>query len=222
MQVYIKESLYVLDYKENIKDAIYLSDDHITPGYAYNINITEANTGYSDLVFEMPNTIITDNGDKIKNPKLKLLTPLVKVRYQRVVTYVGEKPILVQEPIGDGNLTTYVQKEYKPNYPDNIIENYVMDYIIQPVEKKRNNLEISTQFTAIDYPRFNLSKKKFGLTINDDTVVKDDWSIYTKEPMSIPGEVQYIPWSADLSEAISADDIPYGMRSIYCFALSYD
>ena len=38
MEVYIKESLLVLDYKDNIVDAIFLSNDNMTPGYAYDIN----------------------------------------------------------------------------------------------------------------------------------------------------------------------------------------
>ena len=40
-----------------------------------------------------------------------------------------------------------------------------MDYIVQPVDKKRDVLKLTTSFNAIDYPRFNLSKKKVGLTI---------------------------------------------------------
>ena len=75
MEVYVKESLHVLDYKNKIVDSIFLSDDKITPGYAYDITITEANTGYSDLKFNMPNMIIDNNGNKVHNPKLKLLTP---------------------------------------------------------------------------------------------------------------------------------------------------
>lgn len=195
MEVYVKESLHVLDYLDNIVDTIFLSDDHRTAGYAFSINIEEANTGYSNLTFQMPNTIIDENANKVKNPKLALLKPLVKLRYHREVFYMGEKEITVKEPIGYGDTTVYVDRTYKNTYPDNIIEDYVMDYIVQPIEKKRSNWEIATTFTAIDYPRFNLSKKKFGLTINDDTVTREDWSIFTKEPMSIPGTVEYIPWS---------------------------
>ena len=58
MQIYIKETLYVLDYQDNIVDMIFVSDDHRTPGYAYNINITDSNTGYSDLTFTMPTRIM--------------------------------------------------------------------------------------------------------------------------------------------------------------------
>ena len=65
MEVYVKETLHVLDYDNNIKDTIFISDDHRTAGYAYNINITEANTGYSDLTFDMPNTIIDENEEDI-------------------------------------------------------------------------------------------------------------------------------------------------------------
>ena len=93
MEVYVKESLHVLDYKDNVVDSIFLSDDHMTPGYAYDITVTEANTGYSDLKFNMPNMIIDDEGNKVHNPKLKLLTPLVKLRYHREVYYRGDKEI---------------------------------------------------------------------------------------------------------------------------------
>lgn len=195
MEVYVKESLHVLDYLDNIVDTIFLSDDHRTAGYAFSINVEEANTGYSNLTFQMPNTIINKEGQNIKNPKLSLLKPLVKLRYHREVFYMGEKEITVKEPVGYGDTTVYVDRTYKNTYPDNVIENYVMDYIVQPIEKKRSNMEISTSFNAIDYPRFNLSKKKFGLTINDDTITREDWSIFTREPMSIPGTVEYIPWS---------------------------
>lgn len=160
MEVYVKESLFVLDYNDNIIDTIFTSDDHRSPGYAYDINIIEENTGYSDLKFSMPNTILTDNGDAIKNPKLALLTPLVKLRYKREIYYTGAKPITVREPSGYGDVTTYIDKVYSNTYPDNLIENYIMDYIVQPVDKKRDVLKLTTMFTAIDYPRFNLSKKE--------------------------------------------------------------
>ena len=62
MNIYTKETLYVLDYNNNIVDAIFISDDRMTPGYAYDIKIKEANTGYSDLTFNMPNTIINELG----------------------------------------------------------------------------------------------------------------------------------------------------------------
>ena len=208
MQIYVKEALYVLDYLDNIVDTLFLSDDHVSPGYAYDIQITEANTGYSDLVFSVPNTIIEKDGSKVKNPKLKLLTPLVKLRYNRKIFYTGDKEITVNEPTGYGDTTVSVKKTYSNKYPDNVIEDYTMDYIVQPVDKKRNQLELDTRFTAIDYPRFSLSKKHYGLTINEDTEVRDDWSIYEKAPMSIPGVVQYVPWSNELSSAIGATDIP--------------
>ena len=37
MEVYVKESLHVLDYRDNVVDSIFISDDHMTPGYAYDI-----------------------------------------------------------------------------------------------------------------------------------------------------------------------------------------
>ena len=197
MEVYIKESLLVLDYKDNIVDAIFLSNDNMTPGYAYDINITESNTGYSDLKFNMPNYIITDNGDKIDNPKLKLLTPLVKLRYHREVYYNGDKDITVREPQGYGDETVYIDKTYTNKYPNNIIEDYVMDYIVQPVDKKRDVLKLTTSFNAIDYPRFNLSKKKVGLTISQDTLTKKEWTLYKNEPMDVPGTIKYERWTAD-------------------------
>lgn len=198
MEVYVKESLHVLDYKNKIVDSIFLSDDKITPGYAYDITITEANTGYSDLKFNMPNMIIDNNGNKVHNPKLKLLTPLVKLRYHREVYYRGDKEITVREPQGYGDKVVYIDKTYKPTYPDNLIEDYVMDYIVQPVDRKRDVLKLTTMFSAIDYPRFNLSKKKVGLTIAQETMAADpDWSLYTDKPIDIAGKIHYQLWTKE-------------------------
>src|SRR5574344_1782036 len=217
MEVFIKESLYVLDYKDEIVDQIFSSDDHLTPGYAYNINIEESNTGYSNLTFTMPTKIsptptnVEDTLEEYKlldNPKLKLLTPLVKLRYNRKVLYTGKEPITVQEPTGYGDTTVFVEKIYSPDYPNNIIEDYTMDYIVQPIDKKRSGSEVSLDFNAIDYPRFNLSKKKFGTTVSDETITRDDWSIYEKKPMDVPGSVKYIQWTDDLSKTIGATDVP--------------
>jgi len=198
MEAYIKESVYVLDYQDNVVDAIFISDDHRTPGYAYSINIEEANTGYSNLTFTMPNYINDEDGNAILNPRMKLLTPLVKLRYRREVYYTGigdKSEVEVNEPINLGEYGIFQQTTYpRPGEPDGLIEDHIMDYIVQPTQKNRNNLEISTQFTAIDYPRFNLSKKHFGLTMADESVTRSDWSIYDKTPMSIPGTLQYIPW----------------------------
>ena len=191
MQVYVKETLHVLDYQDNIVGTIFNSDDHRSPGYAFNISITEANTGYSDLKFEMPNIIINDKGDKIKNPLQELLTPLVKLRYHREVYYTGEQPITVREPQGYGDEVVYIDKVYSNVYPDNIIEDYIMDYIVQPVDTKRDVLKTTTTFTAMDYPRFNLSKKRVGLTINQDTLTRDEWSLYENKPMDKPGTIKY-------------------------------
>lgn len=199
MEVYVKESLFVLDYNDNIVDTIFASDDHKTPGYAYDITITEANTGYSDLKFNMPNTIITADASQIKNPKLALLTPLVKLRYRREVYYTGDKPITVREPEGYGDVVTYKDVTYKNTYPDNLIEDYVMDYIVQPVDKKRDVLKLTTSFTAIDYPRFNLSKKRVGLVMDNTTLTKREWSLFQNKPMDKPGTIKYIQWTEQMS-----------------------
>lgn len=195
MEVYVKESLHVLDYKDNIVDTIFLSDDHRNAGYAYDITITEANTGYSDLKFNMPNIINDKDGNTLKNPKLALLTPLVKLRYHREVYYVGEHPITVREPQGYGDAVTYIDKVYSNTYPDNVIEDYIMDYIVQPIDKKRDVLKLTTSFTAIDYPRFNLSKKKVGLVISQDTLTKDEWTLYQNKPMDVAGTIKYEQWT---------------------------
>ena len=195
MEVYVKESLHVLDYKDNIVDTIFLSDDHRNAGYAYDITITEANTGYSDLKFNMPNIINDENGNTLKNPKLGLLTPLVKLRYHREVYYMGEQPITVREPQGYGDTVVYVDKVYSNTYPDNVIEDYIMDYIVQPIDKKRDVLKLTTSFTAIDYPRFNLSKKKVGLAISQDTLTKKEWTLYQNKPMDVAGTIKYEQWT---------------------------
>lgn len=201
MEVYVKEQLHVLDYNDNIVDTIFISDDKRTAGYAYDINIVEANTGYSDLTFSMPNTIITEEG-QVKNPKLALLVPLVKLRYHREVLYTGSNPITVREPVGYGDQKQYIDKTYSNVYPNNIIEDYVMDYIVQPIDKKRNILEISTKFTAMDYPRFNLSKKRVGLTIAQETLTRKEWSLYKNEPMDRPGTIKYVKWNEALSQSV--------------------
>ena len=209
MQVFVKEALYVLDYQNNIVDTIFLSDDTMTQGYAYNITVEDSNTGYSNLTFTMPTKILRDdriigdtkdNAQLIDNPKLKLLTPLVKLRYRRQVLYTGQETIRVQEPVGYGDALVFTEKMYTPEYPHNIIEDYVMDYIVQPTEHKRSGLEVSINYTAIDYPRFNLSKKKMGAAINEETVTKGIWSLYKPEPMSIPGSVQFVRWTKTMSE----------------------
>lgn len=209
MQVFVKEALYVLDYQNNIVDTIFLSDDTMTQGYAYNITVEDSNTGYSNLTFTMPTKILRDdrtigdtkdNAQLIDNPKLKLLTPLVKLRYRRQVLYTGQETIRVQEPVGYGDALVFTEKMYTPEYPHNIIEDYVMDYIVQPTEHKRSGLEVSINYTAIDYPRFNLSKKKMGAAINEETVTKGIWSLYKPEPMSIPGSVQFVRWTETMSE----------------------
>lgn len=211
MEVYIKESLYVLDYQDNVVDAIFISDDHRTPGYAYDINIEDANTGYSNLTFTMPNYINDENGSSIINPKLALVTPLVKLRYRREVYYKGlddKEVINTSEPINLGEYGIFQSVTYpKAGQQDGIIEDYIMDYIVQPADKARNNLEITTKFTAIDYPRFNLSKKHFGLTMADESVTRSDWSIYDKTPLDIPGTIKYIKWDKNKYGAYSRVDV---------------
>lgn len=208
MQVYIKETIHVLDYADNVVGTIFNSEDHRTAGYAFNISITEANTGYSDLKFDMPNVILSDNGDQIKNPLQKLLTPLVKLRYRREVYYTGENTIKVREPQGYGDTTVYVDRTYSNTYPDNLIEDYIMDYIVQPVDNKRDVLKTTTTFTAIDYPRFNLSKKRVGLTISQDTLTKPEWSLYQNKPLDEPGVIKYQQWTAALSQTAGNPNIP--------------
>lgn len=208
MEVYIKETLHVLDYQDNVVGTIFNSEDHRTEGYAFNISITEANTGYSDLKFDMPNMVLNDKGDQIKNPIQKLLTPLVKLRYRREVYYIGEKPINVREPQGYGDEVVYINKTYSNTYPDNLIEDYIMDYIVQPVDNKRDVLKTTTTYTAMDYPRFNLSKKRVGLTITDETLTKQEWSLFENKPMDKPGTIKYIQWNTDLSQSAGNPNIP--------------
>lgn len=208
MEVYIKETLHVLDYQDNVVGTIFNSEDHRTEGYAFNISITEANTGYSDLKFDMPNMVLNDKGDQIKNPIQKLLTPLVKLRYRREVYYIGEKPINVREPQGYGDEVVYINKVYSNTYPDNLIEDYIMDYIVQPVDNKRDVLKTTTTYTAMDYPRFNLSKKRVGLTITDETLTKQEWSLFKNKPMDKPGTIKYIQWNTDLNQSAGNPNIP--------------
>lgn len=54
-------------------DVLFLSTDKDTPGQAYEINIKENNTGFSDLTFKMPSYIINEEGEKVINPKLTLI-----------------------------------------------------------------------------------------------------------------------------------------------------
>ena len=104
---------------------------------------------------------------------------MVKIRYERQVIYTGNEPIVISIPVGYGDTTMYKEITYNPG---DLIEynhdgekgSYIMDYIVQPTDKKRSGLEVSLTFTAIDYPRFNLSKKKVGLTINEDTPTRGD------------------------------------------------
>jgi hypothetical protein len=70
-----------------------------------------------------------------------------------------------------------------------------MDYIIQPLDKSRQGIGISLTYTAIDFPRFNLSKKKVGLTFDGNTITTQELSLYKNTPLSVPGSIQYVPWT---------------------------
>ena len=195
MHIFIKEMLYLLDYNDNILDTLFISTDKRTPGYAYEINIVDHNTGHSDLNFRMPCDIINKDGEKVKNPKLEMLKPLSKVRYNRQIIYQGKETIEIPDK---GNTTITIPKNDGTHPEDYVMEDYVMDYIIQPLDKNRENIGIGLLYTAIDFPRFNLSKKKVGLTFDDKTIVNQDLSLYKNKPLSIPGSVQYLPWTANL------------------------
>lgn len=192
MDFLIKEVLYLLDYEDNIKETLFISTDRRTPGYAYEINIKDYNTGYSDLSFRMPCDIVNENGETIKNPKLELLVPLSKVRYNRTIRYMGKESIGV--PNADGSTTIYPEAN-----GNRLLENYTMDYIIQPLDKSRQGIGISLTYTAIDFPRFNLSKKKVGLTFDDQTITTQELSLYKNVPLSVPGSIQYLPWNSSLA-----------------------
>lgn len=196
MNFLVKEVLYLLDYEDHIKETLFISTDKRTPGYAYEINIKDYNTGYSDLSFRMPCDIIDENGEKKKNPKLAQLVPLSKVRYNRTVRYMGKEEISVPEP--DGSTRVFPEKD-----GNRLLEDYTMDYIIQPLDKSRQGIGISLTYTAIDFPRFNLSKKKVGLTFDENTITTQELSLYKNIPLSVPGSIQYIPW-------IYNDTINYG------------
>lgn len=222
MNIFIKESLYLLDYNDNILDVLFLSTDKDTPGQAYEINIKENNTGYSDLTFKMPSFIVNEEGEKIINPKLTLiegkrisagklkndgLVPLSKVRYNRIVRYMGEKDEPINYPgpaiINDDGTETPTTVTYPKNDGENpedyIIEDYTMDYIIQPLDKSKQSLKIDLTYTAIDFPRFNLSKKKLGFTTDQNTLTTAELSLWGNTPSSVPGKVQYIPWTEALA-----------------------
>lgn len=195
MNLLVKETLFLVDYDDNILDTLFISTDKRTPGYAYEIMIKDNNTGHSDLSFKMPGIIVDDNGETIKNPKLEKLVPLSRIRYNRTITYMGEETIGVPEP--DGTITYYPKNEGK-NPKDYELENYTMDYIVQPLDKSRQSMNINLTYTAIDYPRFNLSKKKVGLTFDNTTLTTQELSLYKNVPLSSPGAMQYIPWTEDL------------------------
>jgi hypothetical protein len=196
MNFLVKEVLYLLDYEDKIKETLFISTDKRTPGYAYEINIKDYNTGYSDLSFKMPCEITNENGETIKNPKLESLIPLSKVRYNRTIRYMGKDRISVPEPDG----STRIFPEENGN---RLLEDYTMDYIIQPLDKSRQGIGISLTYTAIDFPRFSLSKKKVGLTFDDKTITTQELSLYKNVPLSVPGSIQYIPW-------VYNDTINYG------------
>lgn len=202
--ILVTESLYLVNHAANEKttekeELLFSSTNRNTPGQAYEINITDHNTGYSDLTFKMPTYIINSEGQEEYNPKLALLKPLSKVRYNRIIRYMGKEPIAVPNPREEGGITYYPKNEGKhPN--DYIMENYTMDYIIQPLDKSRQGLGINLTFSAMDFPRFNLSKKKMGLTFDNQTITTQDLSLYKNKPLSVPGSIQYVRWDSDLAK----------------------
>lgn len=203
MNVLITESLYLLNHAVNEdgttkQELLFSSTNKNTPGQAYNIKIEDYNTGYSNLSFQMPRTILTLEGKEEMNPKLELLKPLSKVRYQRIVRYMGTEKIAVPNPSAKDGIEYYPKNDGK--HPDDfIMEDYVMDYIIQPLDQSRQSTSINMTYTAIDYPRFTLSKKRLGLTFNDQTVTTPDLSLFKNEPLSNPGSIQYIKWNEKLA-----------------------
>lgn len=226
MNIFIKESLYLLDYNDNILDVLFLSTDKDTPGQAYEINIKENNTGYSDLTFKMPSFIVNEEGEKVVNPKLTLiegkrisagkqknngLVPLAKVRYNRVVRYMGEE--FIDFPGPNGTTIRYPKNDGE-NPEDYIIEDYVMDYVIQPLDKARQSLKIDLTYTAIDFPRFNLSKKKLGLTIDQNTLTTSELSIWGNTPTSVPGSVHYIPWTEELAQQFQSSNAVSSLEAL--------
>jgi hypothetical protein len=208
MNVLITESLYLLNHASNEDDTskqelLYSSTNKHTPGQAYSIDIQDFNTGYSNLSFKMPRTVLTLNGEQIHNPKLELLKPLSKVRYQRIVRYMGTDKIAVPNPSVEGGVEYFPKNEGKhPN--DFIMEDYVMDYIIEPLQQSRQSSQIDMTYTAIDYPRFSLSKKRLGLTFGEQTITTPDLSLYKNEPLSSPGSIQYIRWNNKLAGTYQA------------------
>ena len=216
MHIFVKEVLYLLDYNDNILDTLFVSTDKRTPGYAYEINIQDHNTGHSDLSFRMPCDIINKDGEKVKNPKLTLIKSLSKVRYNRQITYTGKETITIPGP---GDVVETYPKNNGENPEDYIIEDYTMDYIVQPLDKSRQNIGIGLTYTAIDFPRFNLSKKKLGLTFDEKTITSKELSLYKNTPLNIPGKVKYIPWTKDLviqyqcSDTVTNQNILFSLNS---------
>ena len=51
MNIFIKASLYLLDYNDNVLDVLFLSTDKDTPGQAYEINIKECRFWFNINVF---------------------------------------------------------------------------------------------------------------------------------------------------------------------------
>lgn len=198
--ILVTESLYLLNHAANEdgtvkQELLFSSTNRQEPGQAYEINITDHNTGHSDLTFKMPTYVINADGDKVYNTKLELLRPLSKIRYNRIIRYMGKEPIAVPNPRDEGGITYYPKNDGK--HPrDYIMEDYTMDYIIQPLDKVRQGSGINLTFTAMDFPRFNLSKKKMGLTFDDTTITTQDLSLYKNKPLSVPGSIQYVRWDS--------------------------
>ena len=125
--ILVTESLYLVNHAANEEttekeELLFSSTNRNTPGQAYEINITDHNTGYSDLTFKMPTYIINSEGQEEYNPKLALLKPLSKVRYNRIIRYMGKETIAVPNTREEGGITYYPKNEGKhPN--DYIMEN---------------------------------------------------------------------------------------------------
>ncbi len=202
--ILVTESLYLLNHAANEDETVkqellFSSTNKNTPGQAYEIMVNDNNTGHSDLSFKMPTHIINADGVQEYNSKLALLKPLSKVRYNRIIRYMGKERIAVPNPREEGGISYFPKNDGK-HPKDYIMEEYTMDYIIQPLDKSRQNQSISLAYTAIDFPRFNLSKKKMGLTFDEHTVTTQDLSLYKNKPLNVPGSIQYIRWDSALAK----------------------
>ena len=110
--ILVTESLYLLTHAANEENTIkqellFSSTNRNMPGQAYEISISDNNTGYSDLTFKMPTHIINKDGEQEYNPKLALIKPLSKVRYNRIISdafCVGRKRCTTTHFASDENI----------------------------------------------------------------------------------------------------------------------